>query len=208
MWTGGKVRCLAPVFVGDVVTKSTRVTGVEEKQTRAAGAALFVTRESELFVRGNQVMTETTTHAYLPTAHARAPSRPSTAGDSGDSGDSNDTIDTVDTIDVDEVTLFEYSALTWNRHRIHYDYRHATQVEGYPGLVVHGPWIASLLLDQYQRRRNLFSGYEFQYRGRQPLYLPSKIHICFDDAAVLAAKNDRGDVVMEATVTQLPSPML
>jgi 3-methylfumaryl-CoA hydratase len=51
----------------------------------------------------------------------------------------------------DDVLLFRYSALTFNGHRIHYDRRYVTEVEGYPGLVVHGPLIATLLLDLLRR---------------------------------------------------------
>lgn len=57
------------------------------------------------------------------------------------------------TLEPDDVLLFRYSALTFNGHRIHYDRRYAAQVEGYPGLVVHGPLIATLLLDVLRRRR-------------------------------------------------------
>jgi 3-methylfumaryl-CoA hydratase len=52
----------------------------------------------------------------------------------------------------DDVLLFRYSALTFNGHRIHYDRRYVTEVEGYPGLVVHGPLIATLLLDLLRRQ--------------------------------------------------------
>jgi hydroxyacyl-ACP dehydratase HTD2-like protein with hotdog domain len=51
----------------------------------------------------------------------------------------------------DDVLLFRYSALTFNGHRIHYDRRYVTEVEGYPGLVVHGPLIATLLMDLLRR---------------------------------------------------------
>ena len=57
------------------------------------------------------------------------------------------------TIQADDVLLFRYSALTFNAHRIHYDRRYATEVEGYPGLVVHGPLIATLLMDLLRRHQ-------------------------------------------------------
>jgi 3-methylfumaryl-CoA hydratase len=61
----------------------------------------------------------------------------------------------------DDVLLFRYSALTFNGHRIHYDRRYVTEVEGYPGLIVHGPLIATLLLDLLRRQRR-------SRRGRLP----------------------------------------
>ena len=49
--------------------------------------------------------------------------------------------------------LFRYSALTFNGHRIHYDRSYCERAEGYPGLVVHGPLTATLLMDLYLRQR-------------------------------------------------------
>ena len=62
--------------------------------------------------------------------------------------------------------LFRYSALTFNGHRIHYDRRYVTEVEGYPGLIVHGPLIATLLLDLLRRNAARRRGGDASASGR------------------------------------------
>ena len=66
--------------------------------------------------------------------------------------------------------LFRYSALTFNGHRIHYDRRYVTEVEGYPGLIVHGPLIATLLLDLVRRERPDATVLAFSFRAVSPLF--------------------------------------
>src|SRR6202007_3021558 len=73
-------------------------------------------------------------------------------------------------IDADPVLLFRYSALTFNGHRIHYDYPYVTQVEGYPGLVVHGPLIATLLADLVERQMPGRTMTSFSFRAVGPTY--------------------------------------
>ena len=68
----------------------------------------------------------------------------------------------------DDVLLFRYSALTFNGHRIHYDRRYATEVEGYPGLVVHGPLIATLLMDLLRRHQPEANVARFSFRAVSP----------------------------------------
>src|SRR6202048_2407939 len=73
-------------------------------------------------------------------------------------------------IQPDAVMLFRYSALTLNGHRIHYDRKYATEVEGYPGLVVHGPLIATLLLDLLRRAMPDADVSRFQFEAIRPLF--------------------------------------
>ena len=76
---------------------------------------------------------------------------------------------------VDPVTLFRYSALTWNSHRVHYDVEYSRTVEMYPDLVVHGPLLCTLLLDMYQRRSGRSAGFSFTYRAVRPLFVTDTI---------------------------------
>ena len=80
----------------------------------------------------------------------------------------------------DEVMLFRYSALTFNGHRIHYDRRYAIDVEGYPGLVVHGPLIATLLLDLLRWHRPEARVVRFQFRAVRPLFDIHRFTVCGD----------------------------
>ena len=78
----------------------------------------------------------------------------------------------------DDVLLFRYSALTFNGHRIHYDRRYVTEVEGYPGLVVHGPLIATLLLDLLHRQRPAAQVARFEFKAIRPTFDGNHFHVC------------------------------
>ena len=73
-------------------------------------------------------------------------------------------------IEPDPVLLFRYSALIFNGHRIHYDRDYVTQVEGYPGLIVHGPLIATLLMDLGRRENPDARLSRFDYRAKSPIF--------------------------------------
>ena len=105
------------------------------------------------------------------------------------------------TICPDDPLLFRYSALTFNAHRIHYDRRYATEIEGYPGLVVHGPLIATLLLDLLRRNRPAMNLHQFKFRAVSPLFDTGPFTVCGqpgDKEIRLWAKNENGDLAMEA----------
>jgi 3-methylfumaryl-CoA hydratase len=70
----------------------------------------------------------------------------------------------------DDVLLFRYSALTFNGHRIHYDRPYVTEVEGYPGLVVHGPLIATLLMDLLRREAPDADVAAFRFKAVRPTF--------------------------------------
>jgi 3-methylfumaryl-CoA hydratase len=70
----------------------------------------------------------------------------------------------------DDVLLFRYSALTFNGHRIHYDRQYVTQVEGYPGLIVHGPLIATLLMDLLHRHMPDAQVAKFEFKAVRPTF--------------------------------------
>ncbi len=106
----------------------------------------------------------------------------------------------------DEVLLFRYSALTFNGHRIHYDWPYVTQVEGYPGLVVHGPLIATLLLEHMQRQLPGVTLAGYQFRAVSPVFNTEPFFVCgrpeADGKTVkLWARGADGALRMEATAT-------
>jgi hypothetical protein len=106
----------------------------------------------------------------------------------------------------DDVLLFRYSALTFNGHRIHYDRRYVNEVEGYPGLVVHGPLIATLLLDLLRCELPQARLWQFAFRAAMPLFDIAPFFVCGrrnddGDTVALWAKDNDGRLAMEATVT-------
>ena len=109
-------------------------------------------------------------------------------------------------IQPDAVMLFRYSALTFNGHRIHYDRKYATEVEGYPGLVVHGPLTATLLLDLLRRNLPDATVARFAFRAVKPLFDIASFSVCGrveqDEKSIrLWASDMAGDLAMDATAT-------
>ena len=108
-------------------------------------------------------------------------------------------------IEPDDVLLFRYSALTFNGHRIHYDRKYVTEVEGYPGLIVHGPLIATLLLDLLRRKRPSAKVQRFGFRAVTPLLDIAAFEICGkqegDKTVRLWARNAEGNLAMDASAT-------
>jgi 3-methylfumaryl-CoA hydratase len=101
------------------------------------------------------------------------------------------------------VFLFRYSALTFNGHRIHYDRRYVQDVEGYPGLVVHGPLIATLLLDLLRRELPDATIERFQFKALRPTFDISSFSVCGEptgDARQIRlwSTNNRAEIAVEA----------
>jgi len=104
------------------------------------------------------------------------------------------------------VLLFRYSALTFNGHRIHYDRRYVTEVEGYPGLIVHGPLIATLLLDLLRRNMPTAAIAAFEFKALKPLFdiAPFSVHgqpEADGKKVRLWARDAEGWLAMNATAT-------
>src|SRR4029079_9731610 len=111
----------------------------------------------------------------------------------------------------DDVLLFRYSALTFNGHRIHYDRRYVTEVEGYPGLVVHGPLIATLLVDLLRDHMPDATLARYEFRAIRPLFDIHPFTVCGapqDDGATIRlwAQDHDGFLAMEATAELASQP--
>ena len=105
----------------------------------------------------------------------------------------------------DPVLLFRYSALTFNGHRIHYDRSYATEVEGYPALIVHGPLIATLLMELLRDEFPAARVKSFSFRAVSPLFDINPFSVCGrsegDGRVTLWALNHRGELAMQAEAT-------
>jgi 3-methylfumaryl-CoA hydratase len=104
----------------------------------------------------------------------------------------------------DDVLLFRYSALTFNGHRIHYDRRYVTEIEGYPGLIVHGPLIATLLLHELVARHPAADVATFAFRAVKPIFDLAPFFVCGSlegKSAQLFARDEDGNLCMEASAT-------
>lgn len=161
MWAGGRFAFHTPLRVGDVVGRVSTIEHITHKQGKS-GALMFVTVRHDIQTSGATALVEHHDIVYRDPPPATESSAPAIAAPSG--------ADWRETWTTDSPLLFRYSALTFNAHRIHYDHPYATQVEGYPGLVVHGPLLATLMMDVFVRynRGTTPSGYE--YRAMAPLF--------------------------------------
>jgi 3-methylfumaryl-CoA hydratase len=169
MWAGGRLRFLQPLRVGETVQRRSEVMSVEHKSGRS-GELVFVLVRHEFHGANGLAITEEHDIVYrdLPGAVSSAPTftiAPEACAWQRD-------------IVPDDVLLFRYSALTFNGHRIHYDRRYVTEVEGYPGLIVHGPLIATLLLDLLRRNLPGASIAAFEFKALKPVFdtAPFSVH--------------------------------
>ncbi|HVT69505.1 MAG TPA: MaoC family dehydratase N-terminal domain-containing protein [Trebonia sp.] len=170
MFAGGRLRQEAPIPVGAELSSRSGVAAVTVKSGRS-GQLAFVTVRHELAVDGAVVGVEEQDLVYRSEpedAAPRAVSRPET-GQPEPAGEWRLGLP------VDTVLLFRFSALTYNGHRIHYDAPYATQVEGYPDLVVHGPLMALLALELPRLHAAGQTVRAFEYRLTRPAFAPGEI---------------------------------
>jgi len=169
MWAGGRFEFHHPLRVGETITRASRIADIEQKQGRT-GPLVFVVVRHEISNSAGLALSEEQDLVYRGLSNPGEPApthRPAPA----DSAWERD-------IRPDDVLLFRYSALTFNGHRIHYDRRFATDVEGYPGLVVHGPLIATLLMDLLRRHMPAARVARFTFRAGSPLFDTSSFSLC------------------------------
>lgn len=161
MWAGGQLTFIAPLRIGENITRISRIADVIHKQGRS-GELVFVTVEHEIHSGSTLAVRDTQNIVYRAEDTGSA-QQPSTAADTPRIADNCETVEATTTL------LFRYSALTFNGHRIHYDLDYARHEEGYAGLVVHGPLQATLLLHLASRMNSNRTPQHFSYRGVAPL---------------------------------------
>ncbi|HVV19671.1 MAG TPA: MaoC family dehydratase N-terminal domain-containing protein [Pseudonocardiaceae bacterium] len=158
MWAGGRVRTRGVLRCGETATRRSEVLSVRDKQGRS-GSFTLVTARHRIEQAGRVVVDEEQDIVY------RTPG-PVTAADDGPAVPP---ADDEWSIDVTPTLLFRFSALTYNAHRIHYDRDYARDVEGYPGLLTHGP-LQALAMAEAARARGWHGDLSFEYRLVAPLF--------------------------------------
>jgi len=201
MWAGGRLAFHDPLRIGERIVRESRVADVAVKRGRV-GTLVFVTVRHEIANATGVAVTEEHDIVYR--------------GDPGPEGPA--TVATVAATDEtfrrrvvpDPVLLFRYSALTANAHRIHYDHPYATGVEGYPGLVVHGPLVATLLLDLLRREHPECRVSRFSFRAVAPLFDIAPFELCGRTEpgtanVALWARDAEGRLAVEASAERTDS---
>jgi len=192
MWAGGRFTFLRPLRLGEPVSRVSQIVDVSLKEGRA-GQLVFVLVRHQVTGPDGVALTEEHDIVYreapapgeAPPGPRPAPTAPAWRRD----------------IVPDDVLLFRYSALTFNGHRIHYDRRYVTEVEGYPGLIVHGPLLATLLVDLL-RRNSAARLVSFRFRAVRPVFDITRFSACGQPGeggmVTLWIEDDRGMLCMEA----------
>ncbi|WP_125610074.1 FAS1-like dehydratase domain-containing protein [Specibacter cremeus] len=197
MWAGSSLRFHAPLENGRKISRTSTIANVQNKEGRS-GRLAFVTIDHEIRARTGLLVSEQQTIVYRdhprtePSAVAAVPPtiRP-------------DRHDWTVRIVPDSALLMRYSALTFNAHKIHYDRGYATAVEGYPGLVVHGPLLATLLMNLYLVENPSADVVAFDFKAVAPIFDTAPFGLYgarTNDGAKLWATDAAGSVCLRATV--------
>lgn len=166
MWAGSEIEFEAPLALGQPARKVSRIADMTAK-TGSRGPMVFLTHEHRYEQHGRTAIVERTRAVFLgPSTGAAPAAAPAPAADRQ--------------LDwpMDETTLFRFSALTFNTHRIHYDLRYATEVGGYPGLVVHGPLQAMLIAETFRKWHPGRSVRRMEFRARASLFCGAPVAVC------------------------------
>ena len=194
MWAGSRIEFLSPVRAGQAISRNSRIANVSMKEGRT-GPLVFVNVHHEIRADGQVAIHEEHDIVYRDMP---APGEPAPAGVVAP----NNATWTRE-IRPDDVLLFRYSALTFNGHRIHYDRRYVTEVEGYPGLIVHGPLIATLLLDLLRRQLPTAQVRRFSFKAMKPIFDIAPFSVCGrlegDKTVKLWAVTPEGHLAMDAS---------
>ncbi len=195
MWAGGELEFFDALRVGDAMTRTSRISDVTMK-TGSTGALCFVSVDHQITTPRGTAIRERQDIVYRDgsTAQASAPAKPG-APPAAQHRESHM---------ADPVLLFRYSALTFNGHRIHYDRDYVTKVEGYPGLIFHGPMQAAFLVEFAAKLHRGAAPKKFSYRGVQPLFEGGEFSINANENGTsmeLWAANSAGQPTMKGTAT-------
>jgi len=198
MWAGGRLQWHQQVLqVGDAVKRLSRIESVTHKAGRT-GDLVFVLVRHEIHNAQGLTLSEEHDIVYRANPQPGDPVPPPQPAAKEAAW--------TETVTPDDVLLFRYSALTFNGHRIHYDRRYVTEVEGYPGLIVHGPLIATLLAELVRKHMPDVRLLKFEFRAVRPVFdlWPFRIHgtPSADGKTVqLWTEDHEGWLTMQATAT-------
>ena len=160
MWAGGRLRFLQPIRIGDEVKRETEILSIQEKDGRSGKLVVLKLRHLISNASGPCVdEQQDLIYCEIPKSDQSARQQTTLPDD----------VQWKEIFVPNSVVLFRYSALTFNNHRIHYDYPYVTQVEGYRGLVVHGPLTALLLLEAAKRHATR-APISYEYRAIGSLF--------------------------------------
>lgn len=172
MWAGGSIETIRPLRLGDRIRRVSRIADIRFKRG-SSGELCLVSIVHEISERDGLAIRERQDLVFREAAAAPAPLPAEAAA-----------VEAEVMVEASPLLLFRFSAFTFNGHRIHYDLAHAAE-EGYPGLLVHGPLQAALMLNLAARRLG-GTPRQFVYRCLAPLYGGSRFGVSFEEESARA----------------------
>jgi 3-methylfumaryl-CoA hydratase len=194
MWAGGELEFFEPLRVGDEMTRTSRISDVTMK-TGSTGVLCFVSVEHVVTTPRGKALRERQDIVYRDVSTGTVPAKASPSPPVAQHRESHM---------ADPVLLFRYSALTFNGHRIHYDRDYVTGVEGYPGLIFHGPLQAAFIVELAAKLHGGAAPKKFVYRGVQPLFEGGEFSVNANETGAgmeLWTANSAGQPTMKGTAT-------
>ncbi|WP_282606600.1 MaoC family dehydratase N-terminal domain-containing protein [Pelagibius sp. Alg239-R121] len=195
MWAGSRVSFPAPLSIGREAVRRSTILRITEKEGRS-GRLCFVTLRHEVIQEKLLCIDEEMDVVYRDASDGPEmlpPGRPAPPA-----------TDWSRQIVPSPVLLFRYSALTWNSHRIHYDRDYVTAQEGYPGLIVHGPLLATLMIDQVRRQRPAARVSRFAFSALRPVFDAGAFTLAgtpTGDSAALWVADSSGFLAMDGSAS-------
>ncbi|WP_261535305.1 HTD2 family dehydratase [Burkholderia multivorans] len=197
MWAGGRLQFLRPLAVDTPIQRRSTIANVQSKSGRS-GQLVFVTVLHEIGDAHGVAIREEQDIVYRDAPPPAAAGTPAPAPQPAPTDEQYSRI-----VTPDPVLLMRFSALTFNGHRIHYDRPYAMEEEGYPGLVVHGPLIAMLLMEELRRRHPDKTIRAFDFKAVSPLFdtAPFTVNGKLEGhTARVWARGPQGQLAMQATI--------
>lgn len=195
MWASSKIKFHQDLVIGEEIHKTSEILKISEKEGKA-GKLVFVTVKHLIQSARGVAAEEEQDIVYLRMPKSFVEAKPNPVPED---------LDWKEEYPIDPVLLFRFSALTFNGHKIHYDWRYATEVEKYPGLIVHGPLQALLLLESAKHHNPGRKPASFHFRGVRPIFEFDKVHICgksnSDGGNDIYTANADSNIGMQATIS-------
>ena len=195
MWAGSSLKFYQDLIIGEEISKTSEIIKISEKEGKA-GTLVFVTVKHLIQSARGVAAEEEQNIVYLAMPKSFVEPKPNPLPEG---------LAWKEAYPVDPVLLYRFSALTFNGHRIHYDWRYATEVEKYPGLVVHGPLQALLLLESAKQHNAGRKPAGFDFRAVRPIFEFDKVYVCGrpnpEGGHDVYTANGDGNIGMQATVT-------
>jgi len=192
MWAGSRVRFATQITVGAPIDRRSRIASVTSNDS-SGSPKVFVSIHHVVLVDGSVAVEDEQELVYLDAPGTSSPPAPAAAA----------VPELTRTVTLDSVRLFRFSALTFNAHRIHYDRDYACGTEGYAGLVVHGPYLAVLLMDLFLNAHPTAIVTRASFRARRPMFAPCIAQLCMrktDSGADLWTRSEAGAVTLTANI--------